>query len=233
MRWNSGFALSPPARWMAAGVLWACAVALVPTAAGGFVGFEYDPIAGDIESASFSLDVAELTAHRYVGETEVNRVILMDEFGVERLSLSPDLFGESEYPDPAQVALGTQETQVLTVAIDASFYPVLQSGRVGLYAMLTETYDSMFAIDSVWLTIETAGKSRIEPYYGSPNDGFLHGIPDNGSLPEPAIVYLPPGSTETGFDETIAAKVIIPEPGALALLVGVMLIVRARVRARS
>jgi hypothetical protein len=196
-----------------------------PTTA-GLVGFEFPPPGASIVAASFSLDVAELTAHRYIGDLEVNRIVLTDQSGTVSYSLSETLFGNVTWPDPPLLALGTCETWVLTVPIDPAFFPVLQSGVVGLEFMLTETSDAMFAIDSMWLTIETADSQTLTPYYGSPNDGFLHGIPDNGALPEPAQIYLPPGWTRTGFDETIWFKV--PEPGTAVLLGLASLVTRRR-----
>ena len=203
--------------------------------------FRYDAITEPIVGASFSVDVAALTAHRYVGTSEVNFAHLLDlESGLESLDLSDDLFGVAAWPTVADVEQGAVETGWLTAEIDASWYPALTGGNVGLHALLTDTDDAMFAIDCFILQIETASSS-VTSYYGWPtgneNDGFGFGgaLPDGGDLSEALPGGLPVGSTGTGFDETISSKVIlVPEPAFVSLLAftGMMLLPRSS-RARS
>ncbi len=187
--------------------------------------FRYDAITEPIVGASFSVDVAALTAHRYVGASEVNFARLLDlESGLGSLDLSDDLFGVTAWPAAADVEQGVVETGWLTAEIDASWYPALTDGNVGLHALLTDTNDAMFAIDCFILEIETASLT-VTSYYGWPtgneNNGFGLGgaLPDGGDLPAALPGDLPVGSTWTGFDETISSKVVlVPEPAFVPLL---------------
>jgi hypothetical protein len=198
----------------------------IPLAAGADLeySFEFDPPPGEILSASLAFDVAALTAHRYVGAYEVNHVELVDPTGgIAPASLSHSLFGEAAFGEPAEFDQGTLQTGLLTASIGAEFYPVLATGEVDLRAVLTDTYDSMFALDAIWMIIETSGDEVIEPLFqnGDPpplaNNGFGIGLPDGGELADPLPISIPAGATGTGFDETIASKSIVPEPGSLLL----------------
>ena len=189
------------------------------------VAFSYDSITQPIVSASLSVDFAALRAHRYIGETEVNFVRLVDVTGgLGELDLSDDMFGVSTWPDEPQVDMGPQETGWKSADIDASFYPALTGGRLGLRALFTDTDDAMFAIDCIILSLELEGEEYVYAYYGWPidnaNDGFGIELPDGGDLPGPLPDMLPAGTTGTGFDETISSKSIyaVPEPTSLALL---------------
>ena len=226
--------LSVPAGWMlmAAALTWAttCAPASADPA------FQYDPLTAPIVSASLSVDFAALQAHRYIGETEVNFVQLVDVTGgLGELDLSDDMFGTATWPEPPQVDMGVLETGWVSADIDASFYPALTAGSLGLKALLTDTNDAMFAIDCLILSIELEGDEFVNAYYGWPvgneNDGFGIDLADGGDLPDVLPDSLPSGTTGTGFDETISSKSIlaIPEPTALALLgLGVLLSRRRR-----
>lgn len=190
----------------------------------GFAAFEYDPIGAPIISATFTVDVASLVAHRTVSGNEVNWAVLVDPAGaIEPLHLSDDLFGMSAWPAVADVNQGVLETGLLSAAIDPSFFPVLANGQVGLQALFTDTDDAKFAIDFISLTIETSTES-IESFYGFPagneNNGFGIGLMDGDDLPSALPGSLPIGATGTGFDETISSKGInvVPEPATLSMI---------------
>ncbi|MBN2563008.1 MAG: PEP-CTERM sorting domain-containing protein [Phycisphaerae bacterium] len=205
--------------------------------ADGSAAFLYDPISEPIVSATFSGDFAALTAHRTIGEFEVNFAWLLDLCtGLPDLDLSDALFGTSVFPNPADVDMGPQETGIISASIDPSFFPALQCGSVGLAAVFTDTNDALFAVDFLSLTIETAGET-IESFYGWPigdeNNGYglAPPIPDGGDLPAPMPGVLP--GTGTGFDEEISSISIyaVPEPASFWLLgVGVVALGQRRRR---
>lgn len=185
--------------------------------------FNYEPITEPILSATFSADFAALTAHRTVLGEEVNMAMLLDlSTGLPDFDMSDDLFGTAAWPDPADLDQGGLGTGIVSAAIDPSFFPALENGHVGLWFLATDTDDAMFAIDFLSLTVETAS-ATIVSFHGSTNNGFCIGIPDGGLLPAPVDITLPPGSTGTGFCETVSSKSIhIPEPTTAALLVAGM-----------
>jgi hypothetical protein len=202
------------------------------------IAFQYDEITEDIVSASFSVDLAAMNAHRSIGENEMNFVLLVDcnpGGGLLDFDLSDDLFGVASPPDAPLIDMGPLETGIVSVGIDASVYPALAGGNVGLWALFTDTVDAMFAMDFISLTIETASDTT-ESFYGWPvgneNNGFGIGIPDGGDLPSPLPDSIPAGATVTGFDETISSKSIlaIPEPATLSLLLfgGIVALSRKR-----
>src|SRR5262245_28877886 len=79
-------------------------VGAVCARAGADYAFNYGPIADPIVSASLHIDVAAMTAHRSVFETEVNFVRLVDVNGAQgMLDLSNSFFGNSSFPGPAVV----------------------------------------------------------------------------------------------------------------------------------
>jgi hypothetical protein len=179
-----------------------------------------------------------MNAHRYVGDHETNFAVLVDcdtPHGLPDYDLSDDLFGTSPSPGDPQVDMGPLETGWISAEIESSFFPALAGGNVGLRALFTDTVDAMFAVDFVGLTIVT-DTGVVESHYGWPvgdeNNGFGIGLADGGDLPAPLPESLPPGSTGTGFDETISSVSIlaIPEPGGLALLAlsGLALVRRSR-----
>ena len=196
--------------------------AAVPVWADGGA-FEFDPITDTITSATFSADFAALVAHRTVGATEMNSLQLVDlSTGLPDLDLSDEMFGTAVWPDTPQVDMGLLETGWISADIDASFFPALAAGSIGLIATFTDTDDAMFAIDCLSLTIETDG-DPVESFYGWPigneNNGFGVGLADGGDLPDVLPDSIPVGATGTGFDETISSKSIyIPEPGTASLL---------------
>lgn len=187
--------------------------------------FQYDPIAESIVSATFDVDFAAMNAHRSIGGNEANFVQLIDNNpggALPDLDLSDLLFGVAAPPSDPIVNMGLLETGVLSVSLDASFFPALAGGNVGLRAVFTDTVDAMFALDFISLTIETATSEVIQSFYGWPvgneNNGFGIGLPDGEDLPTPLPNSL--GATGTGFDETISSISIlaIPEPVTLSLL---------------
>ena len=202
------------------------------------IAFQYDPIVDPIVSASFSVDFAAMNAHRTVSGFEMNFVQLVDcnpGGGLPDLDLSDDFFGTASPPDDPILDLGVLETGWVSADIDASFFPALAAGNVGLKALFTDTVDAMFAMDLIALTIETGSRTTVTSFYGWPigneNNGFGIGVPDGGDLPSPLPDSIPIGATGTGFDETISSKSImaIPEPGTLSLLVlGGLLVTRRR-----
>jgi len=199
-----------------------CLLFSVQFAHSQIIGFEYDQIADPIDSATFSVDFAAMNAHRTINGFEVNFARLVDmTTGLDDFDLSDDLFGTAEAPDIPLLDMGPLETGILSVSIDALFFPALAAGRVGLNALFTDTVDSMFAIDFISLTIQTS-TATIESFYGWPvgseNDGFGIGLSDGGDLPQVLPNALPFDSTGTGFDETISSMSIVPEPTTLYLL---------------
>lgn len=201
-----------------------CVLAIVLLAFGAQVGrataiFDYGPIEDSIASAELVFDVAGLQANRtYLGyELNFARLHSLD-LTREMVDLSDQMFGTDPFPIPPLVNLGPMQTAHISADVPPSFFDALATGRVALEALLTDTGDQKFAIDTALLQITTATRDVITATYGSPNDGFLHGIPDGGDLPSPVWEFLPAGSTHTGFDETISSKYIVPEPGSAALL---------------
>ncbi|MCG3126915.1 MAG: hypothetical protein CHACPFDD_01770 [Phycisphaerae bacterium] len=203
-----------PAGWLAAAI-----VLVAPAVAAAQPGaFNYPPIGEAILSAEFVLDTAELNAHRFFAGLEINHVELVDVAGVLAAEdLSTALFGVSAFPAPPLVDQPPTATGLLVAGVSPAFFPALAGGSVGLRAVLTDSIDAAFAIDTIRLHIVTA-LTTIDAHYGSANDGFGLGIPDGGFLPGPLPASLPPGSTGTGFDETISTKSInvVPEPAAIA-----------------
>ncbi|MDQ2696715.1 MAG: PEP-CTERM sorting domain-containing protein, partial [Pseudomonadota bacterium] len=106
---------------------------------------------------------------------------------------------------------------IVMAAIDSSFFPVLASGRVGLLATFTDTFDGLFAIDFLSLTVVTATGMTVALI--DSNNGFGIGVPDGGALPGPLPNSIPANATGTGFDETIASVSFTPalEPSTIAL----------------
>lgn len=180
--------------------------------------FNYGAISDPIVSATFSMDVAELTAHEFIGPSQVNWVTLIDvSTGLPNDDLSGLIFGGVAYPGAPVVNLGPTQTAVISAPVNPAFYPALASGAVGLWATLTDTGDGVFAIDTLTLTITTT-TATIMSHYGSADDGFGLGVPDNGNLPAALPGGLAP--TGTGFDEPVHSKSIysVPEPGTLVML---------------
>lgn len=205
----------------------AAAAAAPPALAAG--AFNYSPLTEPVLSASFSVDLAELTAHQYIFGHQVNMVMLLDlTSGGPSLDLSDDLFDGSNFPGVTPIDQAVTETQVFTVPIDPAFWPALEDGCVGLWALFTDTRDAVFAIDTIFLTIETAS-ATITPYYGSPNDGYHVAVADNDHLPGALPDSL--AATGTGFDEPISSKAVhVPEPAMLIMLGAVAAIVFGRRR---
>ena len=206
------------------GLLISVILLTVPAAFGGLVAFEYEPVEDTILSATFSVDLAALTAHRTVSGSETNFAKLIDvSGGLGEYDLSDDLFGTAAFPNPPLIDMGVLETGIFSALIDSSFFSALATGQVGLHALFTDTYDAMFAIDFISLTIET-NVTTIESYYGWPvgseNNGFGIGLADGGDLPGALPDSVPIGATGTGFDETISSKSIyeVPEPAMLLVL---------------
>lgn len=177
---------------------------------------------GDILSAKFVGDFAGLTAHRYIGTTEVNRITLADsDRMLPSANLSDAFFGTSTFNAAAQINQTSTQTGLFSAAIPAAFYPVLLKGKVDLIGVITDTVDSAFAIDSLYLEINTTSRGVFRAFYGSGLDGFLltPPIPIGGNLPSPVQTCLPSGRTGTGFDETISSKAFdVPGPGAGVLV---------------
>ncbi len=191
----------------------------------GLAAFSFNPIApGEITSAFLRIETVGLTAHQFFGSSQVNMVTLFDVANITSdIDLSNDLFGGTVFPAAAAVDQSPNLNSVLSVAIPASFFQVLGTGRIGLWALLTDTDDAQFAIDTIELIVDTTS-GPVESFYGSTNDGFGIGHPDGTPLagfPSPGV--LPSGSTGTGFDETVSSKNIhVPAPGtAMVLLAGV------------
>lgn len=202
----------------------AAVVALWSSSALGGAAFEYGPVGEPIQSATFRIDLAGLNAPVFLAGHQINMAMLVTLDGAS-YDMTPDLFGGA-------LSLAPDQSQVFEAAIDPSFFGALMSGRMGLWATLTDTDDASFAIDYISLTIET-GSGMIESFYGSANDGFGIGVADNGSLPGAVMDVLPVGSTGTGFDESVSSKSIhvVPAPGVCgAMLAGLGAFARRRRR---
>lgn len=208
-----------PRHWAAISVIVIAPPFLSATALAQPGAFNYPPIGEAILSAELVFDTAELNAHRFLAGVEINHVELVDVAGVaDDEDLSSAIFGVSSFPAPPLVDQPPAATGLLAAAVSPTFFPALTGGSVGLRATLTDSVDAAFAIDTIMLLIVTAS-ATIDAHYGSLNDGFGLGIPDGGFLPGPLPASLPPGSTGTGFDETISGKSInvVPEPATAAL----------------
>lgn len=196
-------------------------------------GFIYIPIAEPIISATFNADFAALVAHRTIVGEQVNMISLMDSSG-GMLDLSDDFYGTSELinGDVPKVNQGPLDTGVSSVSIPSSFFPVLQTGRVGVWFLATDTDDGLFAIDFLSLRIITAS-STVESFIDV-NDGFKIGLADGAPLSSPLPVSISIDATGTGFDEAISSKVHhneIAEPTSISLLgIGLLLLMNLRGR---
>jgi hypothetical protein len=179
--------------------------------------FTYAPIEEPILSAVFSADFAALTAHRTVFGFEVNTVALVSPSNME-LNLSNSLFGTTDaLLDPATIDQGPLGTGIVTAAIDPLFFPGLASGSVGLVATFTDTFDGLFAIDFLSLTITTATGTTVALI--DSNNGFGIGIPDAGMLPSPLPISISIDATGTGFDEAISSISFAPVPAPATIFV--------------
>jgi hypothetical protein len=181
-------------------------------------GFIYGPISQPILSASFNADFAALVAHRTIAGEQVNMVTLMGSDGT-MLDLSDAFYGTSELlnGDIPQINQGPLETGVFSAAIPSTFFPVLQTGKVGIWFLATDTDDALFAIDFLSLAITTAS-GTIESFIDA-NDGFKIGLADDGTLSAPLPISIPIDATGTGFDEAISSKSHhnVPEPATIGL----------------
>lgn len=204
--------------------------------ASSYGGFSFDPIATEIISATFKADFAELFAQREILGTPVNKAMLIDprDGGLGMYDMTDDLFGPTA--GPPSIMLAPTKTGVFEVAIDASFFPALITGNIGLWALFTDTDDGWFGIDYLSLVIETNAGSFETFFQGIGNDGF--GITpnppaDGADLIAPFRDLRPFGSTGTGFDEAITSLAIhvIPAPGAgIVLAIGGCAMMRRRRR---
>jgi hypothetical protein len=183
-------------------------------------GFIYDPISQPIISASFNADFAALVAHRTIAGEQVNMVSLMGSDGT-MLDLSDAFYGTSELlnGDIPQINQGPLETGIFSAEIPNTFFSVLQTGKVGIWFLATDTDDGLFAIDFLSLKITTAS-ATTESFIAS-NDGFGIGLTDGGILSDPLPVSIPIGATGIGFDEAVSSKThhnVVPEPALNVLL---------------
>jgi hypothetical protein len=182
--------------------------------------FNYNPINEPILSAKFSVDFAALTAHRTVGGFEVNTAMLLGLGGTE-LDLSDIIFGTADaLSDSAMIDQDPLGTGLISAPIDSSFFSELAKGSVGLWAIFTDTFDGLFAIDFISIEIETAS-STTEALMDN-NNGFGIGLSDGDTLPSPLPISISINATGTGFDESISSKSIhvepITEPATMLLL---------------
>src|SRR5882672_9771015 len=86
--------------------------------------FNYSPIGSPILGASLSINFAALTANRFVGSTEVNRLQLWDVSGNASVDLSQALFGTAPWPSPPPVNQGPLQTGFVTANISPSFFSI-------------------------------------------------------------------------------------------------------------
>jgi hypothetical protein len=181
--------------------------------------FKFGRITESIVSATFTVDFAALTAHRFIGGVEVNGVKLLGTGGTA-LDLSADLFGSADLlRDPPLLDQGVLRTGIVAASVPLWFFPQLATGRVGIDAVFTDTFDALFAMDFISLRIVTVTRT-IEAFMDS-NNGFGIGLPDGGVLPTPLPTSIPAGATGVGFDETISSKSIhtdVNEPLTMMLL---------------
>lgn len=102
-------------------------------------GFIYSPISGPILSASFNADFAALVAHRTIFGEQMNMLTLMGTDG-DMLDLSDSFYGSSELLDGdiPQINQGHLETGIFSADIPSTFFPALQTGRVGIWFLATD-----------------------------------------------------------------------------------------------
>ncbi|MDS4039766.1 MAG: hypothetical protein RKP20_01135 [Candidatus Competibacter sp.] len=206
------------------------AVALPSTAVGGF---EY-AISGSVISADFVANFAELSAHPTIAGFPVNSLTLFGPGDTPALDLTAAFFGTGDLLDgpPPIIDQGLTETDVFSVPIPPSFFPVLAGGEVGVSFLATDTVDGLFAIDYIGLHIVTTS-GVIDADIGG-HDGFGIGLPEGVPLSVPLTSL---GPTGTGFDEPISSKAhenhIIPAPATVWLVIaglGGLAALRARLR---
>ena len=175
--------------------------------------------ADPIVSASIAVDFAAFTAHRMIAGFEVNSLQLIDlTAGLGVLDLSATLFGTTDALfDAPLIDQGSIGTGLVSASIDASFFPALAGGRVGLHATFTDTFDALFAMDYIALTVNSAVGATAGTI--DSNNGFGIGLADGGMLPLPLPLSVAIGATGTGFDESISSKSLdaVPEPAAVVL----------------
>lgn len=193
--------------------------------------------AAEILSARFVGNFAGLTAHRRFGTVEVNRVRLLDpDRTLPELNLSTAFFGDVAYYGATRIQQTNTQTGLFDAAIPASFYPVILKGRIDLVALFTDTEDSAFAIDTLFVEINLTNNRQVRAFYGSGLDGFLLNPPvaQGANLAGDVRDILPAGRTGTGFDETVSSKAIdTPGPGTFALaLPAAWILGRRRQRSR-
>ena len=217
-----------------AGPLTAAAPTLGSVTSGSITGgaFSYVPIVEPIVSASFGGNFAALTAQRNIGPFETNFMRLTDMEGfIPTTDLSDALFGPVN--SPPVLDQGQFGTGLIEAPIDPAFFPALSRGNIGLIGLLSDTFDSAFAIDYLRLNIVTIDTTYTF-YYGSTPNGFGIGLPPGTPLPGPVfqlLPYYPPGH---GFDGTIGSKYfLVPSPGAAVLALGALAAATARRRRRS
>ena len=154
--------------------------------------------------------------------------------GLGLYDMTDGLFGPTA--GPQKIALAPLQTEVFEVAIDASFFPALMTGNIGLWALFTDTDDGWFGIDYLSLVIETEAFILETFFQGMGNDGFKitpNPPADGADLIAPFRDLRPFGSTGTGFDEAITSLAIhvIPTPGVgMLLAIGGCAMIRRRRR---
>ncbi len=181
---------------------------------------------GSISSAWFTIDLAAYTGARTIGGptgVEVNRARLYDLSGGGLVfDMSTQLFGAPG--SPALIDQGTLNTGLYTVNIDSSFFPAILGGKVGFVGTLTDTFDNMFAIDFMSLSVDDGAQIITCEYGTGGNDGYAINLADGSPLPG-TLASGALTQNGTGFDERISSKSLnfmfkLPSPGAGTLLTG-------------
>src|SRR5439155_18380905 len=110
--------------------------------------------------------------------------------GGGNVDLTQAVFGNATWPNPPQINQGPLQTGFVSASVPGSFLGSLYGGSVGLTALITDTSDGWFAIDTINLHIDTV-TGPLDIFYGSPANGFGIGIPIGGNLPGPLPGSLP------------------------------------------
>lgn len=210
-------------------------LALLPSADASFL---FPPIPSEpILSATLSANVGGLYGNRFLFGQEENSAVLLAQ-GFSPLDLSSALFGTSSFPDPPQVSLANDQTEIISAPIPPSFFPALRGGDIGYSFLFSDTGDGIFALDYIDLRIVTPSHT-IDNILGPATCFGLGSLPHCPAFTSGSVDVSQLPANFTGFDEPIhnisliaqpsASSSGVPEPSSAAfLLMGAGLLVVSR-----